>query len=70
MSEGAQVLFTGHVEEGSFAMRLMKMGQATQIPFPTHASDRLVDLLGSVNHFEQVVRTHSRRHPIPEGFDA
>lgn len=66
VNEGAQVLFTGHVEEGSFAMRLIKMGQATQIPFPTHASDRLVDLLSSVNRFERVVRTHSRRHPLPE----
>ncbi len=69
INEGAQVLFTGHVEDGSFAMRLMKMGQATQIPYPTHASDRLVDLLGSVNHFGRVVRTHSRRHPLPEGLD-
>ncbi len=69
VNEGAQVLFTGHVQEGSFAMRLLKMGQATLIPYPTHASDRLVDLLSTVNHFDQVVRTHSRRHPAPENLN-
>lgn len=65
LHEDAQIIFTGHVQEGSFAMRLLKMGQATVIPYPTHASDRTVDLLGGVNDFEQVVRTHTARHQSP-----
>jgi glyoxylase-like metal-dependent hydrolase (beta-lactamase superfamily II) len=65
VAEGGLLLLTGHAEDNSFSMRFVKRGEASIISYPTHASDRAVDLLCSLNSFAQVVRTHSERHPDP-----
>lgn len=69
LNDEGLILLTGHADDNSFSQRLLRMDKAQYIPYPTHASDRTVELLGELNNFTRIIRTHTDRHASPGDFE-
>ncbi|NLD34758.1 MAG: MBL fold metallo-hydrolase [Clostridiales bacterium] len=69
LHDEALILLTGHSDDNSFSLKLLRTDKALFIPYPTHASDRTVELLGELNSFPRIIRTHTDRHTSPGDFE-
>lgn len=65
IEEGAELILTGHAEPDSFAKKLLRLERGQMILYPSHQSDRGVELLRQLNSFTTVVRVHSDRFSSP-----
>ncbi len=63
---GGEILFTGHVYEGTWGDRLRKEGKAGFLRYPVHMNRREAEAVRERNSFRKTVLTHCP-HEIPAG---
>lgn len=61
LEKGQPILFSGHLDHGSYAKELLDRRQAQSCIFPVHNSDGEFDLLKRVNHYAITIPAHTPR---------